>query len=135
MLLGVPSIQNLLHALPQIAGDQRLVLAQIETAIPLKFAHVETITQHGMDRAHWHRRSALTVDESGRLRPLGCFLQRQGASRVPLEQTRNDRRGLRIGLDDFLAIWSSDIAIAKGRDRRPNALLGLLLHSFTRFLR
>ena len=36
MLLGVPAIQNALNAFPQIAGDQRLMLPLVHTAIPLE---------------------------------------------------------------------------------------------------
>jgi hypothetical protein len=58
VLLGVPTIQNALNAFPQIAGDQRLVLSLIQTAVPLELTRVEPIAQRGVNRAHRHQRPA-----------------------------------------------------------------------------
>jgi hypothetical protein len=57
------------------------------------------------------RRDAMPKKQSATPAMLGGF--RVEWIRVPFEQMRDNRCGVTIGLDDLLAVWSSDIAIAE----------------------
>src|SRR5436305_10639385 len=61
-LLGVTAVEDALHAFPQFARDQRLVLTQVKMTIPFKLAHVESIAQGTVHRAHRHRSATLSID-------------------------------------------------------------------------
>src|SRR5260370_38766418 len=97
-------------------------------------ASVEAIPQDRMHGTDWHPSTGPAIDETCVACLLRYLFQRILSCGVPLEQFGDDRRNIRIGGDDLLAVRAGDVAIAERRDRRPNALLGLLLHPLARFL-
>src|ERR1043166_5830181 len=102
---------------------------------PIELPRINPVAENHVNGAHRDGRPGAAIDKSGGSSLFGRFLERQGASRIPTEQMRNDWSGLRIWGNDFLAVRAKDIAIAEGCLGRPNPLLGLLLLTLTGFLR
>src|SRR5262249_35411297 len=107
----------------------------VSTTVPLEYAGVEPIAQDRMYRTDWNRCTAFPVDETRGSDLLLGGAQRERAGRVPLEQTSDQWAGFGIRLNYPLSVWPSKIPIAQGGHRGPDALLGLLLHALTCFLR
>ena len=79
------SVENALHPVPKLDRDQRLVLTLVELAVPFEPARVEAVSKDGMHSADRHRIAALGVEETGRPRLPGGFLQGILSGRIPLE--------------------------------------------------
>jgi hypothetical protein len=79
-LAGEAAIEHVLHPFPKLDGNERLVLALDELAVPLKIAGVEPVAQDGVDSAHRHLSAALGIEQALRMRPARCLLQRNVAA-------------------------------------------------------
>ena len=134
VLLGETAVEHVLHPLPEIDRDDRLVAPLDQLAVPLVPAGVEPRVEDGMDGADRHLRPAFAVDEPGLTRHARHILHRVLAGRIPFEQLGDDQRLFGIDGDDLLAVRAGDVAVAERALGRPDALLGLLLHALARFL-
>ena len=126
--------QHALHSLPQSDGNQRLVLSLNQLAIPFEPTGVESRAQNVMNRTDRHSLSIIAVNEARLASHPRRIFQRILTGGVPLEQLRDDRCDDRINADDLLAISRRDVTVAERRLGGPDALLGLFLHAFARFL-
>ncbi|MER8517685.1 hypothetical protein NKH47_32955 [Mesorhizobium sp. M1060] len=66
----MPACQNALDPFPEVDRYQRLVLALVQPAIPLKQARIEPIAQNRMHGADRYRIAALWMDEAVAMRRL-----------------------------------------------------------------
>src|SRR5215472_10419076 len=107
----------------------------IELAVPLEPSSIKPVSEDGVHRARRYRRAALAIYQTCGARFAGDILERILASRIPFEYLGDDGRHIWIDGDHFFAVLAGDVAIAQRRFGRPDALLGLLLHSLTRLLR
>ncbi|MGA2435195.1 MAG: hypothetical protein ABSG25_07910 [Bryobacteraceae bacterium] len=104
MSLFVPPVQDLLHALPNVARYQRLVAAVVGDAAVFEFASVDALAQDLVQRRD--RDFARALAEA---KPFFPSLPRQRFQAVlagckPTEQVCHDGTEHRVGHDDTLAV-------------------------------
>jgi hypothetical protein len=86
---------------------------------------------HGADR---NRPLALAIGKPLRAGQRADLFQGIAASRIPLEQTGDDRSLIGIDGNALLAVRRDNVPVSERRRARPQALLGLLQHPLADFL-
>ena len=125
--------KDTLNPLPQLRGNDRLVVAPVPLPIPIEIASVDSATQNPMHRGGVYRIATFLKASPMRRASLLIALTLYSPCGVKLEEASNQRRSFSIRSNSSFAILTLSVDVTYGSERRPYALLSFFSHAFSCF--
>src|SRR5690242_1196651 len=107
------AVEFLLHVLPQLTGDERLIAAVVHGSVKVEVPAVDPVSQNFVHAGLWHGGAALPVCQAIGVRQRHDLVNRVLAGRVAFVHARDDWSHIRVGGDGPLAVLPGYVPVAQ----------------------